>query len=351
MLTEEMFAALIEAVRNAKRVIFVGDPNQLPPIGTGKPFYDLVQMLKSQDEQPHYANLLVSNRQKQGGTSNIRLDVELSKLFADDLMPQVQDDLFAQISLDSTNIEFIGCKDAEGVPLAIQQAFRSKSEVIVYDMLYDAGFKPLYEQKIILDGIPVRPDFSIEQASGTVYWEHLGMLGDYMYRKNWERKKKLYAENNISEEAANLILSQDELSGAIDAEKISDIIANKLKVDWSKVIETGLESKYLNSIYVQGFAAVIRSKYEKLLRSKEADKNPSVTRYSQLSGRELIEFALSDFDAVEQNDCYKYWRALNELIHNDMSEVEKKTYPRYSLEDKRALLKSALAFYLKTEKA
>ena len=42
MLTTEMFAAVLKASSNAKRIIFVGDPNQLPPIGCGKPFSDLV---------------------------------------------------------------------------------------------------------------------------------------------------------------------------------------------------------------------------------------------------------------------------------------------------------------------
>mgnify|MGYP002678089574 CR=1 FL=1 len=29
----------------AQRIIFVGDPNQLPPIGAGRPFVDLVRKL------------------------------------------------------------------------------------------------------------------------------------------------------------------------------------------------------------------------------------------------------------------------------------------------------------------
>jgi hypothetical protein len=227
---------------------------------------------------------------------------------------------------------------------------RSKSEVIVYDMLCDAGLKPLYEQIVTLDGIRVRPDFTIEQPSGTVYWEHLGMLGDYSYRASWERKKKLYADHKISEENANLILSQDELSGAIDAERISNIIAEKLKVDWVKIVSTGLGSKYINSINIQGFAAVIRSKYERLLRTLEVQKNPSVSRFSQLNGRELIDFALNGLEKPEQDECYKYWRGLNELIHNDMSEIENKTCSKYNLEDKRILLQNALSFYLNVEK-
>jgi hypothetical protein len=44
MLTEEMFGALMQALRKAQRIIFVGDPNQLPPIGAGRPFVDLVRL-------------------------------------------------------------------------------------------------------------------------------------------------------------------------------------------------------------------------------------------------------------------------------------------------------------------
>jgi hypothetical protein len=41
------------------------------------------------------------------------------------------------------------------------------------------------------NGEKVLPDFTITKPNGeTIYWEHLGMLGDYGYRKDWERKNK-----------------------------------------------------------------------------------------------------------------------------------------------------------------
>jgi hypothetical protein len=501
MLTEEMLGALTEAVSGARRVIFVGDPNQLPPIGTGKPFYELVQKLKLQEGQPHYANLLVSNRQKQGDDSAIRLDVELSKLFTEDLASQVSDDLFERIAHDKDNIEFIQCEDFENLPqtiidtlakaanivdvdsfdsslggsvndewmnfndaksvenwqilspyrnkevigtrainstiqreyrlseskskykkrrtdkplgidgilfgekvmnlkndertwgmysplklpiedcqkyiangevgivtgfkklkkydklidthivqfstqdgyaynfnsgvteadsmlelayaLTVHKAqgsgfkvtvfvlveperglsplvtremlytaltrqsekvfiiynkrpmeikkyanaelsdlahrktnlfgqtilrevksgwydsnlihttvdgtrIRSKSEVIVYNMLANVGHKPAYEKMLTFDdGSKVLPDFTIETYTGIIYWEHLGMLGDYNYRKDWERKQKLYADNGITIENGKLVTSQDELSGAIDTQKIERLISEK----------------------------------------------------------------------------------------------------------------------------
>ena len=85
MLTEEMFGALMQALKRAKRIIFVGDPNQLPPIGTGRPFVDLVCMLKM-NLRPgvfpkvcdHFGELTINRRQ---AGDEMRMDVRLSKLF------------------------------------------------------------------------------------------------------------------------------------------------------------------------------------------------------------------------------------------------------------------------------
>ena len=46
MLTEEMIASLIDALRGVDRFILVGDPRQLPPIGAGRPFFDIVERLR-----------------------------------------------------------------------------------------------------------------------------------------------------------------------------------------------------------------------------------------------------------------------------------------------------------------
>jgi len=49
-----------------KRVIFVGDENQLPPIGFGKPFHDVIQHIQSSDKllEAHYINLKSNCRQE-----------------------------------------------------------------------------------------------------------------------------------------------------------------------------------------------------------------------------------------------------------------------------------------------
>ena len=45
MLTEDQLAALLDACTNVERFVLVGDPRQLPPIGPGRPFVDIVKKL------------------------------------------------------------------------------------------------------------------------------------------------------------------------------------------------------------------------------------------------------------------------------------------------------------------
>ena len=87
MMTEEMFGALVSALSKAQRVIFVGDPNQLPPIGAGRPFVDLVRYLKH--DLPTYpepqvtkgfGELTVTRRQSDDGKS-YREDTQLAECF------------------------------------------------------------------------------------------------------------------------------------------------------------------------------------------------------------------------------------------------------------------------------
>ena len=70
MLTEEMLAALIESLTGMDRLILVGDPRQLPPIGAGRPFIDIITRLRPKEFTPgflrvgpSYAELTVPRRQ------------------------------------------------------------------------------------------------------------------------------------------------------------------------------------------------------------------------------------------------------------------------------------------------
>lgn len=94
MLTEEMLAAVIDALVGVERLVLVGDPRQLPPIGAGRPFVDLVRELAPPDVQrfprvaDNYAELTVPRRPldesgESGYEAQRRHDLMLAEWFSD----------------------------------------------------------------------------------------------------------------------------------------------------------------------------------------------------------------------------------------------------------------------------
>lgn len=73
---------------------------------------------------------------------------------------------------------------------------RSKSEVIIANILYQSGIPFSYEALLAAPGgAPKSPDFTIQWRGKTYYWEHLGMLDLEDYRQDWELKKGWYEEH------------------------------------------------------------------------------------------------------------------------------------------------------------
>lgn len=81
MLTEEQLASVLDAV-TYERLILVGDYRQLPPIGAGRPFFDIVQTLKPANGNigTAYAELTNISRQK-SIDGKIRNDIALSRFY------------------------------------------------------------------------------------------------------------------------------------------------------------------------------------------------------------------------------------------------------------------------------
>lgn len=71
---------------------------------------------------------------------------------------------------------------------------RSKSEVIIANLLYQHSVNYDYEQKLFYEaGKWIEPDFTIHLPSGeNLYWEHLGMLGSDSYDRRWLEKLEIY---------------------------------------------------------------------------------------------------------------------------------------------------------------
>jgi UvrD-like helicase C-terminal domain len=109
------------------------------------------------------------------------------------------------------------------------EAVRSKSEVIIADLLFSKGLDYEYEQQLVgADGSIRYPDFTIEDSElgRTIYWEHLGLLTDPVYRERWERKLAWYQEQGVPpwsqapDASRALVVSSDDERGGIDARSI-----------------------------------------------------------------------------------------------------------------------------------
>lgn len=85
---------------------------------------------------------------------------------------------------------------------------RSKSEAIIDKTLSVCGIPFRYEEKVILGGIALYPDFTIRHPrTGQVYyWEHMGMMDHSEYVDHACQKIKIYCENGIIP-TVNLILT------------------------------------------------------------------------------------------------------------------------------------------------
>jgi hypothetical protein len=108
-------------------------------------------------------------------------------------------------------------------------AVRSKSEVIIANLLHSKNIQYHYESPLEIDGVTKYPDFTIEDDDTgiTYYWEHCGMLADPEYKSRWEEKKQWYSGNGILEGGGpngTLIVSWDEPNGGISSQQIVELI-------------------------------------------------------------------------------------------------------------------------------
>lgn len=106
MLTEEMLGALIQALKGVHRLILIGDPRQLPPIGAGRPFVDIVNHLapvgiteRLPRVGPGYAELVIRMRQ----VGEDREDLQLAEWFSGAPIAPGEDDVFDKVVRTGTS--------------------------------------------------------------------------------------------------------------------------------------------------------------------------------------------------------------------------------------------------------
>lgn len=102
---------------------------------------------------------------------------------------------------------------------------RSKSEVIIDMILYKNNIPFRYEDKLILDGIEIYPDFTVRHPmTGKItYWEHFGCMDEEGYRNQACSKIKLYCDNGIIP-TINLITTYETKEHPLDIGHVETII-------------------------------------------------------------------------------------------------------------------------------
>jgi hypothetical protein len=172
MLTEEMLAALLDALKGVERLILVGDHRQLPPIGPGRPFVDIVSELSPSNVQsifpkvgPGYAELTVRRRQEGAG----REDIQLAEWFSGSPMAPAEDEVIESILLNRTgkNISFKAWETPDQFRRALMDTLReelnltSDNDIAGFD--YSLGAKEYNGNRY----------FNIGCAQSVEYWQVL----------------------------------------------------------------------------------------------------------------------------------------------------------------------------------
>ena len=110
---------------------------------------------------------------------------------------------------------------------------RSKSEVIIAELLYAMGIPFRYDAELRLKdengNIHIKsPDFLIMTPDGKlIVWEHWGLFEKEDYREQNYPKLELYFQNDYIL-SQNLIITMDTKERAIDAETVRQVIEGQL---------------------------------------------------------------------------------------------------------------------------
>ena len=105
MLTEDQLASLLSAVTGYERMILVGDSRQLPPIGVGRPFVDIIHLLQPERFDPPqirvgrgFAELTVRMRQNESEDGDDVNDLQLADLFGASASGSTDDEILGKLA-------------------------------------------------------------------------------------------------------------------------------------------------------------------------------------------------------------------------------------------------------------
>ena len=121
-----------------------------------------------------------------------------------------------------------GYKKEEAIVYVTKQKeeVRSKSELMIANMLYDLGIPYKYEKELRLrDGSVKYPDFTLLNVKERceIYWEHAGLLENEGYRRTFFKKVSDYSRNGIHV-GVNLIVTIEAEECPLDTSAIREML-------------------------------------------------------------------------------------------------------------------------------
>lgn len=114
---------------------------------------------------------------------------------------------------------------------AKKERVRSKSELIIADLLKKEGIPYRYEYPIYLKGLgQVYPDFTVlnVRRRKEFYWEHLGMMDDQAYAEKAMLKITMYEQNGIYP-GEGLILTYETRKNPLSQKMLENMIEHYLR--------------------------------------------------------------------------------------------------------------------------
>lgn len=110
------------------------------------------------------------------------------------------------------------------------EKMRSKSEVMIANMLIKNNIPYLYEKPLTLHGTgTIYPDFTLLDLDNRqeIYWEHMGMMDDASYSERATQKIEVYAANGIFP-GDRLILTFESKKNPINIDNVENMILKRM---------------------------------------------------------------------------------------------------------------------------
>ena len=180
MLTEEMLDALLDSIQGVVRLVLVGDPRQLPPIGVGRPFVDIIERIRRENGSmgfprvaASYAELTIPRRQIASGTDE-RADLLLAEWFSGDGLSPASDEIWDILDSQS-DLEMVSVRqwnDLDDLHEVLREEIFSRSDKMT-DLKDELGFEQSYGGQLSSQNLVF---FDRRSASNVEAWQVLSPI-------------------------------------------------------------------------------------------------------------------------------------------------------------------------------